>query len=221
MSNNQTITLASIMRDSMSYIKRYFAQVESVAKHFKHVSIVIVEGDSVDGTKEYLAAKADDLPANTRLDVITYDLGGQKFGSIAHPTRWSNLEACWNRALERVQPSDYIVCVESDLIWNWGALRECLLNLNEFDVVCPMLYGQNHFFDTNGFRLPDGRKFNGQHPVIPDWTGTRFVRLSTGGGLIVTTFEHIRHAKWRDECRLHFPADTYLVADTDLRIYHP
>lgn len=209
------------MRDSTPYLDRYFAQIEGASKPFKQVFIVIVEGDSTDGTKEYLAVKSKDLPSNTRLNVITYDLGGQKFGSIANPTRWAKLEACWNRAIESVQPSDYVVCVESDLIWGWGALRECLNHLKEYDVVFPMLYGQDHFYDTNGFRLPDGRKFNGQHPIIPDWTGERFVRLSTGGGMIATAYEHIRHAKWRDECRLHFPADTHLVADTDLRIYHP
>jgi len=221
MPNFQSITFASIMRDSMTYIERYFAQIEAVAKHFKQVFIVIVEGDSTDGTKEYLAEKPNELPSNMRLNVITYDLGGEKFGSVANPTRWSKLEACWNRAIENIQPTQYVACVESDLIWNWGALQECLHHLNDYDVVFPMLYGQDHFYDTNGFRLPDGRRFNGQHPIIPDWNGVRFVRIQTGGGLIVTTYQHIRHAKWQDECRLHFPPDTHLVADTEVRIYHP
>lgn len=219
------LTICSIFRDSTSYLERYADQVVEVLAHFPQSHLIWLEGDSQDGTPQALAALADRLAADVTL--LTYDTGGPYWPSIDHSLRWQQLEACWNRNLRYLEPSALCICVESDLMWDWSTVARCLEGLASWDVVYPMLMkrgaGSEWFYDTNAFQRA-GQHFSMHPPVIPDWeatSGERFVPVSTGGGLILTRYELLRQAQWRDNCVLHFPDGTRLAVDTQTRIYHP
>lgn len=219
-----SLTILSIMRNSKGYLDRYFQQIASLTKQFSMVQIIIVEGDSDDGTKQQL----QNVALNSefwQLSVITLDMHTPHYGSISHPDRWHNLETCWNKCMDvlKLLPiTDYVACIESDLIWTPGVLLECVDNLTlGYDVLCPMLFGQGVFHDTNGFRLKTGERFRNHPPIIPNWNHQRFVELATGGGMLVMRYATALKGVWRDECRLHFPDEIKLATDTELRIYHP
>lgn len=217
------LTLLSIFRDSTGYLERYAAQVAETLTHFENVHLIWVEGDSVDDTQAQLQALSERLAADVTL--VEFTTSGPHWPSIDHPSRWQQLEACWNRALKHLEPGRLCVCVESDLMWDWSALSTCIEHLTSWDVVYPMLMRRlpegEYFYDTNGFSR-NGQHFSNFAPFIPDWDGvTRLVELTTGGGLIATRYDYLRQARWRDKCVLHFPDQARLAVDTWTKIYHP
>jgi len=213
------ITCLSIMRDSGSYLDRYLLQLSPLIRELPDSRVVVVEGDSLDDTPAALLKAQADRPW---LHVVTDNTGRPKWGSVNHPDRWAHLESVWNKAMGCIDDrAEVVVCLESDLVWSWAVLRACLahVSLGVAPVVCPMLYGQDHFYDTNGFRLPNGKPFNQFEPVIPDWDGRRFIMLQTGGGMLVGQAGVMRQGVWKNQCRLFVPGG--VMVDTELRIYHP
>jgi len=224
------LTLCSIMRNSMPYLPRYQRQVHQVLEQFNHVHLIVVEGDSTDQTRATLEKWRDELTMTGHtLDVIRYDTGAPMIGSVDHSGRWINLERCWNEALWHVEPlSGWVVCVESDLIWDWAALRTCMDTIENLtaDVVCPLLMSfskEGWFHDINGFvDKVTGENFTNEYPWAPAWDGLkRYIPLVTGGGMLVCHAEALSGAEWHNKCRLHFRTGLRMVADMHTRIYHP
>lgn len=222
------ITFASILRNATPYLERYMALLHGALDHFRRGRIVWVEGDSDDGTYQRLQELSGEFTRqNHEVTLIKLDHGGPKYGSVDETDRWWRLEMVWNRALAAIQDTEWAVLVESDLVWDYDTLAECMQHVESgvADVVYPMLYSASipmHFHDSNGFRLLDGTRFTNRPPFVPGgWRGERFVPIQTGGGLIVTRGSTLDGATWRDKCRLHFREGIKLVADTQLGIYHP
>jgi hypothetical protein len=214
----------------MSYLSRYLHQVRTAftVDRVQQAHLILCEGNSTDGTKTRLEALtvAEYGEINGDVTVITMDTTAAQFSSVDHPLRWRNLEHAWNTNLAHIEPSEFVVCVESDLIWDATVLHRMLAHLEAgvADVICPMLWHdepRTKFYDTNAFVLPDGRHFQNFDPVIPDHDGSQFVTLKTGGGMLVMRGETAKLAQWRDRCRMHFPDGVKVVTDTTERIYHP
>lgn len=222
-------TVLAIMRDSMPYMDRFISQVASVFEHGNN-HLIITEGDSVDGTKDYLADLASDgnYILNADVTIIELDTGTPKMGSISHPRRWRSLEWAWNTNLKYLQSTNYAICVESDLIWTKDVFFKMIeyLSVHKGDVVCPMLMRDtarqgHYFYDTNAFRL-NGKNFQNEKPYHPDWNDAeRFMRLDSGGGMIVTHGETLAKAEWKNQCVLHWPDGVRVVCDTQSEILHP
>lgn len=202
------VTIASIFRDSASYLDRYVSQVASLrdalAARGDSLRGVWGEGDSIDRTAQILAEKA-------RKRALTFDLidvshGGPKFGSVNVEQRWRQISYCCNAVLDAIKSdADVVIYVESDLIWDAGTM-EVLLNLVAYstatiDAIAPMsmAYGETppRFYDTYGHRS-GGEQFQPYAPFHPALAAKPNVGipLDSAGSCIVMRGEVARVARF-------------------------
>lgn len=235
------ITVASIIRNGAKYVDRYLAQVRSLFhSHAFQGSgrLVVVEGDSTDGTYELLCARRSQMETDSiRMDVIKYDTGKPMFGSVDSDERWLALEDCWNEAVWHIGDSKYVMLIESDLIWQPSNALEGIraIQSNLCDVYYPLLMAEKNvhwMHDINGFRK-QGVKFLNNYPyyakmgddgnVTEQWRREQqYIHdLDTGGGMILFEGKHLNKVLWRDKCRAHFNPQLRLTVDMFNRIYHP
>jgi hypothetical protein len=212
------LTLASMFRDSIRYLPRYFAQVEKFrAEH--DVRLVIAEGDSIDGTYTELATYME--PGDLLLKV---DHGGRKYGSIDHPDRWGDIARVFREIAAQVgDPGDAFVWVESDLEWSVETLCGLLRDLDKVEAVAPQVRAidppgtTERFYDVWGFRI-DGTLFTPYHPYWPPTTPVdSLIKIDSCGSCFVTSNMDLVHA-W--DGVWPFPADGKLWMDPNLRIFH-
>lgn len=226
------LTIASIFRNSSDYLSDY---INCVKKAFVNnggkCHAIWLEGDSADTTYERLESAKKELEENPNIKVtlIKYETGLPHSGGD-HPERWFRLGNCWNKCLEALEPSEFTVCVESDLIWQPSIIsRLCKLVSSEKQVVYPMLMryypNDSQFHDTHGFT----RKGTNFTNALPFWKQIEgmyeddiWLEVSTGGGMIVSTYEHQKNGKFGlNDCIMHFPEETKLFMNKNFKIYHP
>lgn len=231
------MTILSIFRQSASYLPRYFSQIEKAFEFRKGpCHAVWLEGDSNDATFEMLKAEKEKLEAlGHRATLIKFDLSGPHWSSKNnHTQRWLQLGTCWNKCMEGLLPSKITVCVESDLIWDPSVIEKMIPKLDaEHHVVCPMLmvdggvqlFGFERFYDTWGFSR-NGKKFFFYPPYWTPAKGLKeeeeLLQVSTGGGMLISTYEHQKKGKWAlDCCIMHYPEEVKVFMDKTIRIHHP
>lgn len=226
------LTILCIMRDSLGYLDRCIAQVNSAFEHYPHCHFIVCEGDSADGTKQRLAQIAADGDTEVRGDVTVCELDlnwTTPRGNVNHPSRWRQLEAAWNECLKHLEPTRYAVCVESDLIWTPDILNKMIAHLEagRGDVMLPMLMRDtpvmgHYFYDINAFRL-NGVNFSNYPPLHPDFRPDEqgLLQLDTGGGMLVMKGETLSNATWKNQCVLHYAEGKKVVCDTRSEILHP
>ncbi len=217
------LQILSIFRDSMAYLDRYVAQVREALELYRSAHLIWLEGDSIDGTKQCLPILAHEFErSSVRVTHLELDQGNPYYPSVDLPERWRVLERAWNTALSALESSRLAVCVESDLIWSWDALATCLEHVESgrCEVAAPMLKRGSIFYDTHGFTRA-GQHFTNAPPFIPAWDGDQFVPCDTMGGMLCTTYAHLRDAEWRDGCVLRFAPGVRLLLDTSVEIQHP
>lgn len=226
-----TLTILSIFRQSLSYLDRYVDQLNRVFELSKmQCSAVWLEGDSTDDTYSFLdTAKTYLENRGHKIKLIKYDCGGPYWASINNKHRWNQLANCWNICLDELEECKYTICVESDLIYDPITPIKLLNNLdNEHHVIYPMLMlekssfrGHELFYDIWGFSK-NGRKFQGSYPYHKDIDNSELIPISSGGGMIVSTYEHQRYGRFGiNNCIMEFPANTKLFMNQYYRIYHP
>jgi hypothetical protein len=228
-----TLTILSIFRNSLPYLRRYLDQVESLAVALPQATIMLqwLEGDSTDGTLDALANYAailNESSSRVHVRLVKYDVGGQLWPSIDHPVRWAQLAQVWNENLYRTWPqTEYAICVESDLIWSSKAAVDSLRHVKQriADVVYPLLmYTKSQFYDTHA-TYRQGKQFSAWAPFVPDGTGyrgERFVDVDHAGGLIAMRGETLQLAAWDSaDCVLKFPPHIRCRLDMATLIQHP
>jgi len=208
------VTLCSMFRDAVLYLERYFEQVKAL-EEFMDVRLVLAEGDSTDHTYQALA-KLD-------LELIKVDHGGDRYGSVDHPTRWQNIASVVRPLLEAVgDPGDAFIWVESDLVWEAGALAKLVLDLEEVPAVAPMLMANNHtrFYDVWGYRK-DGKRFEAGAPYFPDMPATGLVPIDSCGSCFVLRPDVFKRvvAEWDGIWPFHTSDGLWL--DTEAEVVHP
>lgn len=209
------ITLASIFRDSTSYLDRYFTQVEALRAKVP-LRLVLAEGDSEDATDRNLRQMigSDDL-------VVNVNHGGHNYGSTDHPIRWANIAKVVRGLLDHVDdPGEAFIYVESDLIWN----ERNMLRLLEADrCVAPMVFAsddRDRFYDTWGFRQ-NGGKFFAHYPYFPvDRPSERYVKIDSCGNCFVVPYPDFEVVQEWDGM-WPFRAGGRLWADTEVHVRHP
>jgi hypothetical protein len=231
------MTVLSIFRQSASYLPRYFSQIEKAfALRKGPCHAVWLEGDSGDATFDMLQSEKKKLEIlGHQVTLFKFDLKGPLWSSKKdHRDRWLQLATCWNRCMEGLLPSKITVCVESDLIWDPLVIDQMLLKLDaSHHVVCPMLmaegslelFGFERFYDTWGFSR-SGKKF---FPYPPYWLAheklkeeEELLEVSTGGGMLISTYEHQKKGKWAlDCCIMHYPEEVRVFMDKTIHIHHP
>ncbi len=231
------LTISSILRDSVVYLPRYFSQIEKAFElRGGQCHAIWLEGDSKDETYSWLLEAKNKLEALGHVvTLIKFDLHGPHWSSLSNDSnRWMQLATCWNTCLEQLLPSKYTVCVESDLIWEPSVIETLIGKLDmQHHVICPMLltesslevFGFERFYDTWGFSRA-GKKFLFYPPY---WSYSphlieekELLQVSTGGGMLVSTYQWQRQGKWAmDSCIMRYPDSVKVFLDKTVKIYHP
>lgn len=230
------LTILSIFRDSQSYLARYLKQVEDTFGLFnKPCRGIWLEGDSNDATcTMLLEAKKHFETLGHCIDLIKFETNGPYWPEKNVKERWRQLASCWNTCLKHLSPSKICICVESDLLWEPNIILELASQLDEkHRVICPMLFIENSekllgdywFYDTWGFSR-ENKRF---HPMKPYWPKAsslmeeeRLLELSSGGGMLVASFETMSKASWDESsCILQFAANCSVFMDKTKAIFHP
>lgn len=186
------VVIASIFRDSASYVDRYVSQVtalrDALAARGDTLRAVWGEGDSIDRTATILAEKA--RKCALKFDLYDVAHGGPKFGSVNVEQRWRQISYCCNTVLHNIpEDADVVVYVESDLIW----LPETIITLidglgDSVDVLAPMSMANNEtparFYDTYG-HASNGVNFQPYAPYHPDLQPGELLRLDSAGSCLV------------------------------------
>lgn len=172
------IHILSAFRNAASRLPGYYAQVDAARKvahpYGEEVRPFLVWGDSTDQTGKILQQWL--LPA----DLLTYHHGKPEHGSSEVPERLEALSGLLNATLEALttrrhpEPEDTVMWLEGDLYWDpfLPLLLHRFLRRKEVDVVAPMVFAGEAFYDVWGFRTVDGRRWGPFWPygLIEDFT---------------------------------------------------
>lgn len=172
--------LASVFRDSASYLDRYVAQVEALREHCP-VFVIAVEGDSDDNTWTLLQ--------DTDFYVLKAEHGGPRYGSIDHLTRWRQIASACNIAMiaatRLTEPDDIFGYIESDLLWDPETMLTLGDDLMRVPAVAPMSMITDRFYDTFGYTC-NGTKFDLYPPYHADIDLTCLSPIDTAGSCFLT-----------------------------------
>lgn len=178
--------VASVFRDSESYLGRYVAQIEALREHID-VYVIAVEGDSDDNTWKALQ--------DTDFYVLKAEHGGPRYGSIDYPTRWRQIAAACNVAMiaatRLCEPDGPFCYIESDLIVEPETLLTLQDDLTRVPAVAPMSMirnqttGELRFYDTYG-HTKNGKPFQTLEPYCDDWDPDTLIPIDTAGSCFMT-----------------------------------
>jgi hypothetical protein len=223
-----------MFRDSEKYLQTYLNQLDSLMNHddFKgyHFTFVWLEGNSTDKTLELLenAGKVfDKRGADVILQKYDTPIPTTPGMNPDNALRWKRLSDSWNRCLNNIPECDNTIVVESDLIWTPENVLDCLsrVDKNIHHVIYPMLYhsypNSDRFYDTHGF-VKDGKNFEMYSPLYAGENDDEIlVKLDLGGGMIVTTYEHQKNARFGEhDCIMHFAEGVNLYMNKTQKIKH-
>jgi hypothetical protein len=230
------LSILSIFRQSESYLNRYFSQInEAFSLQKRPCHAIWLEGDSTDSTFSMLLKQKEQMEEKGHtVTLIKHDTEGPYWSSRNIPQRWNQLANCWNKCRENLTPTKIAVCVESDLIWDASIINLLAEKLNEQrHVIYPMLmlhrspevFGTEWFNDVWGFSR-GGRKFKVTPPYWPHdrnlLEDEEFLEITTGGGMIISSYDHMRHSQWDPSCCiLKFEDGTRLFMNKKHKIFHP
>jgi Cryptococcal mannosyltransferase 1 len=192
--------------------------------------MVAVEGDSIDTTINQLL---DLQIAGAPLSIVTHNHGGRVFGSTEESDRLEVLSEVGNAILSSVQDDDDIlIYVESDLIWTADVMIHLIGRvMNGYDVIAPMIFAGDLFYDVFVYRGLDGERFSPfppYHRDLPREEETLVpTEVSSVGSCLVMHGEVARRCRIRDNrALLGFCKDVrekgYRIwVDKTQRIEHP
>lgn len=191
--------------------------------------MIAVEGDSTDNTRgelEYLQ-----LAQREPLTIITCSHGQRVFSSTEESDRLVALSKVGNAILSGVVESDDIlIYVESDLIWDAYTMI-CLIDKvrDRRDVVAPLIFAGDNFYDIFVYRGLDGERFSPFPPYHRHLTlsDSLPVEVESAGSCLVMKAEVARNCRIRDDnALLGFCKDVrekgyHIFVDPTQRVYHP
>lgn len=197
------VAIASIFRNSTSYLQRYTDQLSVLTGTLigmgNDVHLIMAEGDSTDDTwamlQERLSFLFDfihNVSPQSRLTLFQAPHGGPEFGSVDNEQRWRNISYVCNRVLEQVTPQDdRFLYVESDLIWNYDTMMALLDGLDNYqqgtrvDVVAPLCIHKptGLFYDTWGYRK-NGQQFCQHSPYHPEVVSDLLTPIDSAGSCL-------------------------------------
>jgi len=159
------VAIFSLFRDSAgAHIERYKRQMAAIDTTGFNVHWYLGEGDSTDATYNQLCDYAD---GDNRITVNTVTTGIRRYGSEVSLERFKCLALTANPLLDAIMIdgwADYVMLVESDLIFEADLLQRLYANLpDKNSIIAPMIWidSDTRFYDIWGFR-----KLNGQ-PFLP------------------------------------------------------
>jgi hypothetical protein len=184
------IVVGSAFRDAAGYVERHMRQVRELEDHAggdHTVRVLAVEGDSSDKTRRALAVWAHTFDLELQLN--THNHGLPPMGSTEAPARMAALSGVGNAIFAGVRQEDEVlVYVESDLVWgphHIGSLVDIAAERRGgFDVISPMVWAGDNFYDIWGFRR-GGHRFSGGPPYHRELKATGITELDSAGSCLV------------------------------------
>ncbi len=228
--------VASAFRNSAGQqITRWMDQVINLRrvlrqKHFCYLRAIAVEGDSKDATKAQLESLSAKMAGQFELEIVTCNHGGPIYGSIESPQRMEALSKVGNAIFDSVRDNDDIlVYVESDLIWDGVTISALIDHVieGESDIVSPLIFAGENFYDIYAFRGLDGVRLSPFPPYHVSLKPIGLTEVSSAGSCLVMRGEIARKVRivnhdaligWCAEAR----RQGYKISvDPNLSIRHP
>jgi hypothetical protein len=194
------LTISSAFRNSpQRQIDRWVSQVRALLDACPDyvVTAAPVEGDSTYDTYTRLVDAMDAADISGTVHVCNH--GGPMYGSVENPDRMRNLSKVLNCCLDACKPDAHVfMFVESDLIWSPNAVRGLVSTLlldPSFDVLAPLVFAGQYFYDVWGFRK-DGTRFS---PLSPYHSGMSLsadiTEVDSVGSCFVARADKIQEAR--------------------------
>jgi hypothetical protein len=207
------IALMSMFRNMAGApINRYFRQVANLSDHLKEwdhtLHLKLGVGDCVDETELQLARYGEALHRTGdigQIDIIERSHGGPVYGSTEEPERLKALSFVVNGVLNFISPDiDQVIYVESDLIWEPMMWLRLLSKLKSgTDVVAPLIFAGQAFYDTWGFRDLSGGRYGPFLPYNGDLKHNgELTEVSSVGSAFVMRGDVARTCRIRDDYSL-------------------
>ena len=183
------VTIVAPMRDALPGLFGFMARFEALAHPSAALRLIVVEGDSTDGTAAAVKEWAD---KEKRLSVVMCNLGAPKYGSVIDPNRFRVLATVFNAGLDAVDLawSDYVLVLPCDVHYEPDLLDR--LMAHNLDIVAPFFWGPGGawFYDTWGFSR-DGAQFsNFPRTALPNYEGP--ILMDTIGGVTLIRADVLR-----------------------------
>lgn len=186
----ERVTIVSPMRDGAAGLPSFRARFEALDYPPAALRLVVVEGDSVDGTFVALLKWA---AAEPRLTVIKSTTGLPRFGSVIDPVRFRALAQVFNAGLEAVDLtwSTHALFIPSDVAYEPDLVSRLLAH--DKDLVAPFFWmpSGHRFYDTWGF-IRDGQHFGNFPRSELAAYGDKPIQMDTVGGVILMRAEVLR-----------------------------
>jgi len=133
------------------YLDRYKKQIETLKK-LHTVKVIVIEGDSVDGTWEQLLQGWE-----PGYYLFRMDCGTPKYGSVVNAERFQTLAKVCNAGLNRVdyEWAGYVLMLPIDMVY--GAELVTRLAAHDKDMIAPFVWEGDRFYDTWAFSGKDQR----------------------------------------------------------------
>jgi hypothetical protein len=228
-----TIALVSFFRNCgwNGQVARFFTQAAQLrnvlARTDAKLRVICVHGDCTDDTVPHIMRNAEfhDLA----VQLVECNHGGPMYGSTEAPERLKALSQIGNAGLGSIRDTDdYVVYVESDLIWD-GATIVRLLNRvsDEAHVVAPLIFAGEYFYDVFCFRK-NGQRFAPFPPYHSELNhGGSLTQVDSVGSCLVMPGKVARECRIiEDNVLLGFCKDVWskgytVNVDASQKVVHP
>lgn len=164
-----TAVVSAFRNSSLGHVRRWASQCASLRAHLRTlhycaVHVSAIEGDSSDNGATVKYLREECAHNNLAHNITHLNHGRPHYGSVEHPDRMSSLSKVNTAMLDSIAVNDdVVVYVESDLVWDAatiGQLISLLLSQTKFQVVAPMVFAGDLFYDVWGHRGLDGERFS-------------------------------------------------------------
>lgn len=160
------IVVGSALRNMSGRVNGWFRQIHDLKQHAgeaHELRVIAVHGDSMDETERELHQFGElwEMP----LEIVEHSHGHQVFASTEEPLRMEALSGVLRAGMGAVKKDDdVLVWIESDLLWephDIGSVIDIVdRGDDDFDVVAPLVFAGDLFYDVWGFRGMDGERFS-------------------------------------------------------------
>lgn len=171
------------MRDSLAGLQAFMSRFYALDYPPAQLRLIVVEGDSMDGTPQALREWAD---KEKRLRVVTCATGAPHYGSVIDADRFRVLATVFNAGMDAVDLawSSHVMFIPSDVNYQPDLLDR--LMAHNLDLVAPFFWTSSGkmFYDTWGFSRNGAQFGNFQRTELPAY-GDKPIQMDTIGGCIL------------------------------------
>ena len=227
------VVLGSAFRNSVrnNQLERWLAQAESLKIALwawgHSMSVIAAEGDSIDHTRRALEEGLATRSIATTLVDVSH--GGPVYGSCEAPERFKALQGVGNGILGAVGLDvDALVYVESDLIWRSEEIMGLIERLSaSIDVVAPMIWAGDCFYDVYAFRDLKGERFGPFMPYSDCLRDRLLAEIGSAGSCLVMKGAVARECRITEKdglvgfCRIARSKGYRIWVDSEREVRHP